>query len=284
MRWFVLAIFTLRIICKQEFGCNHNKGMLQIPEVTCLSTRRTSMTLNITRREAILGHSVKKLLKLSVSSVTVWFFFNQDLSQQRSLDPCREKKGTAMARGAYLGARRGFSWLKCRQDWAHWEQNFTSVIDIPRRVFAGLPGAILDRRCAGAGGGPEGAVCRDGHGHVWSDLQGSGLELRCLYAGSQPEFEVCGPHGLSVSCLHPCARTHAPRWQYLKLWLITNTVICCLHWCLGSRRAAVSSAPLRLLVWPLSSWTQTLTWFMSIFPKSSPKPYAPCMAYSFSWT
>lgn len=86
------------------------------------------------------------------------------------------RKGLPWPQGAYLGASRGFSWLKYRQERAHWEQTAASVIHLPMRVCAGIPGAVQADVEPVLTDGPEGAVCHDGHGHMRSDLQGRGVE------------------------------------------------------------------------------------------------------------
>lgn len=159
--------------------------------------------------------------------------------------PAGRRKGLPWPRGAYLGASWGFSWLKYRQERVHWQWAAASVIDLLTRVCAGIPGAVQADVGPVLMDGPEGVVCRERHGHVRSDLPGSGAEPWCLYTGHRPEFDVCGSCALPISC-YTHARTHSPRRQYLKLWLITNRMICCLR--LGSCHTAMSSAPLHLLV------------------------------------
>lgn len=85
-------------ICKQEFGRNHDEAMPQIPELVCVSTSRTSMTLNIMRYETILGHSINKPLKLpSWRSFKCYGFLSGSLSPEIPGPPRREKKGIATA-------------------------------------------------------------------------------------------------------------------------------------------------------------------------------------------
>lgn len=174
----VLAIFNLCIICKQEFGCNHNKAIRRIPEVIYVSTSRTSMILNIVMwHEIILAHSVNKLLKLpSWSSFKFYSFLSGSLSPEIPGPLQGEEGGLPWPRGDYLGASWGFSWLKYRQEQAHWEQTAASVIVLHRRICVGIPGAMWAVVGQVLRGGPEGAVCHDGHGRVQPDLRGSGVE------------------------------------------------------------------------------------------------------------
>lgn len=145
------------------------------------------------------------------------FFVRISLTRDPWTPPQGEERDCHGPPGACLGASRGFSWLKYRQERARWEPD-RSVSDglNPGGSAQVSPGPcrLMSGRCsrmawkeppAATGMATCGQTCRD---VVFSrDL--------CLHAGNRPELEVCPSCGLSVSC-YTRAHTRAPRWQDLK--------------------------------------------------------------------